>query len=80
MMKKKHNWISTLKEMPREGQQVLTLFDDGDDLDMAFAIYGDGKFFEGEMNTDNMYTENVLYWMPLPNRPPRIEYEGRLNG
>jgi len=59
------SWIKVSERLPKEGQQVFTYFGES----MAFAIFYNGKFFEGELFTDNEFTVNVTHWMPLPEKP-----------
>lgn len=58
-------WVKCSDRLPEEGHQVWTYFNEG----MAFAIFTEGRFFEGGIFDGQEFNETVTHWMPLPKNP-----------
>lgn len=68
------DWIKLSDQQPKDGQQCLTFLpNDGDEGgSIAFGIWDEGKWFEGDMFGRGEYTEEVTYWMTRPIFPAGI--------
>ena len=63
-------WISVEDRLPEENQSVWVYGGDSyESYGMAFAIYSDGQFYDGQVCTDKEFNSDVTHWMPLPPAP-----------
>lgn len=74
------NWINIYEKQPEEGQRVLGYFQEFDTIEIYNyqnvskvdgGIFGTNCFY----NERGFLTDDIVYWMPLPEPPPKIKYE-----
>lgn len=73
-------WINVWEKHPENGQKVLGYFQEFDSMEVYTyknvaheddGIFGTHCFY----NRSGFLTDDIVYWMPLPENPPKIEYE-----
>ena len=73
-------WINIFEQAPENGQRVLAHFEMFNTIeiytyknvsDEEEGIFGTHCFY----NHKGFLTDDIVYWMPLPENPPPIQYE-----